>query len=78
MSPLPGDFVFAKHTGEIGRIAGVLVYEWSIEWLDGSTGRLERDDFIPVSTATLWLLATTAPAQVISLVVRAQNPDDED
>lgn len=72
------DFVFVKHTGEIARVIDVYTYEWSLEWLDGTTGRLERDDFIPVNLTTLWVLAGTAPQAVQrAVVLAAQHLDDE-
>lgn len=67
------DFVFVKHTGEIARVTGVLTYEWNLEYLDGTTGRLERDDFIPVSPETLWVLTgfLNKGAPVVGSIVRA-------
>lgn len=73
MGPVVGDFVWVKHSGEIARVIDVYTYEWNLEWPDGSTGRLEADDFLPVSVEALWHLASTAPKTVVNLVVKAAN-----
>ena len=73
MGPVVGDFVWVKHTGEIARVIDVYTYEWSLEWPDGTTGRLERDDFLPVSVEVLWMLATMAPAPMVRGMVKAAN-----
>lgn len=75
MDPVVGDFVWVKHTGEIARVIDVYTYEWNLEWPDGSTGRLERDHFLPVSVEVLWHLTTTAPKAVVNLVVRAASDE---
>jgi hypothetical protein len=72
------DFVFVKHTGEIARVTEVLTYEWNLEYLDGTTGRLERDDFIPVSPTVLWVLTADAPKSFVrAIVLAAQDLNDD-
>lgn len=74
------DIVMVKHTSTLARVTRVLTYEWNVEFLDGTTGRVERDDFIPVSTVALWALAGMAPGYAIGPLVRAAatlTGDDE-